>query len=316
MNKNQRDLDGIKYHLEQAGIMEYLNDPNVTEVMLNPDGQVWIEAFGKPMFYARDIDAEKSVRILNALGDYHGQVLTSTSPILECEIPTDGSRFEGLIPPIVAKPSFVIRKKATKIFTFDDYIASGTMDEAQAHVLTKFIRKHKNIVVVGGTGSGKTTLVNALLDKMTEEFQHERFVILEDTNEIQCKAKNHVVKRTNQTANVTMQTLLRTTLRYRPDRIIVGEVRGGEALDLLKAWNTGHPGGLATIHADSAFQGLSRFEQCVNEVLPTVNQLLIANTVHVLVFIKRTEKGRRIEEILEVSGFENGRYITYPALID
>ncbi|WP_363318260.1 ATPase, T2SS/T4P/T4SS family, partial [uncultured Vibrio sp.] len=185
------------------------------------------------------VSPDKATRVLNALSDYHKTVVTSSSPILECELPTDGSRFEGLVPPLVDNPSFVIRKKATRIFTFTDYLASNALSATAAHHLIELIDRHRNIVVVGGTGSGKTTFVNALLYEMAQRFPNERCILLEDTNELQCSAPNHVIKRTHPNADISMRTLLRTTLRYRPDRIIVGEVRGGEALELLKAWNTG-----------------------------------------------------------------------------
>lgn len=306
-----RTLQGISYHFEVAGLLPYLNDASVTEIMLNPDGQLWIERQGEPMQPVGEVKGEDATRILNALSDYHRQTVTEKSPILECEVPLDGSRFEGLIPPLVERPSFVLRKKATRVFTFDDYLASKAMTEAVARQLIELIQHHRNIVVVGGTGSGKTTFVNALLHQISTLFPHERFVILEDTNELQCSAPNHVIKRTNMGANVTMRTLLKTTLRYRPDRIIVGEVRGGEALDLLKAWNTGHPGGVATIHADSAIQGLARFEQCVSEASPHLNQTLIASGVHALVFMTRGDDGqRRIKELVRVEGFDGQEYDT------
>ncbi len=306
-----RALQGIRYHFEQAGLLAYLEEPTLTEIMLNPDGKLWVERQGAPMAHVGFVDSEDATRLLNALSDYHRQTVTATNPILECELPLDGSRFEGLIPPLVERPSFVIRKKAQRIYTFDDYQAAGTLTEAVATMLRELILTKRNIVVVGGTGSGKTTFVNALLHQITELAPDERFVIIEDTNELQCSAPNHVIKRTNERAEVSMRTLLRTTLRYRPDRIIVGEVRGGEALDLLKAWNTGHPGGVATIHADSARQGLARFEQCVSEATPHLSQSLIASGVHALVFMARSPDGRRgIKEVLTVQGFNGDDYDT------
>lgn len=306
-----RALQGIRHHFLQAGLLDYLEDPNLTEIMLNPDGKLWVERQGEPMTHVGEVAAEDATRILNALSDYHRQTVTATSPILECELPLDGSRFEGLIAPLVEKPSFVIRKKASRVFTFDDYLKAGTLTKEVANVLRELITARRNIMVVGGTGSGKTTFVNAMLHQISSMYPDERFVILEDTNELQCSAPNHVIKRTNDAANVSMRTLLRTTLRYRPDRIIVGEVRGGEALDLLKAWNTGHPGGVATIHADSAKQGLDRLEQCVREAIATPNPTLIASGVHALVFMARTAEGKRyIKEVVLVNGLNETGYDT------
>ncbi|TNZ84536.1 P-type conjugative transfer ATPase TrbB, partial [Vibrio parahaemolyticus] len=298
-----RALQGIRHHFLQAGLLDYLEDPNLTEIMLNPDGKLWIERQGEAMAHMGEVTPEDATRILNAVSDYHRQTVTASQPILECELPLDGSRFEGLIPPLVENPSFVIRKKATRVFTFDDYIKAGTLSREAANVLRQLIVDKRNILVAGGTGSGKTTFSNALLHQISMVAPDERMVIIEDTNELQCSAPNHVIKRTNDTANVSMRTLLRTTLRYRPDRIIVGEVRGGEALDLLKAWNTGHPGGIATIHADSAKQGLARLEQCVSEATATPNRALIASGIHAVVFMTRTPEGKRvIKEVIQVNG--------------
>ncbi len=197
------------------------------------------------------------------------------------------------------------------MFTFDDYIKAGTLSREAANVLRQLIVDKRNILVAGGTGSGKTTFGNALLHQISMVAPDERMVIIEDTNELQCSAPNHVIKRTNDHANVSMRTLLRTTLRYRPDRIMVGEVRGGEALDLLKAWNTGHPGGIATIHADSARQGLDRLEQCVSEATATPNRALIASGIHAVVFMTRTPEGKRvIKEVIQVNGLSDTGYDT------
>ncbi|EKQ3596341.1 TPA: P-type conjugative transfer ATPase TrbB [Vibrio parahaemolyticus] len=306
-----RALQGIRHHFLQAGLLDYLEDPDLTEIMLNPDGKLWIERQGEAMTHVGEVTSEDATRILNAVSDYHRQTVTATQPILECELPLDGSRFEGLIPPLVENPSFVIRKKATRVFTFDDYIKAGTLSREAANVLRQLIVDKRNILVAGGTGSGKTTFGNALLHQISMMAPDERMVIIEDTNELQCSAPNHVIKRTNDTANVSMRTLLRTTLRYRPDRIMVGEVRGGEALDLLKAWNTGHPGGIATIHADSARQGLDRLEQCVSEATATPNRALIASGIHAVVFMARTSEGKRvIKEVIQVNGLSDTGYDT------
>ncbi|HBC3902265.1 P-type conjugative transfer ATPase TrbB [Vibrio harveyi] len=306
-----RALQGIRYHFEKAGLLTYLEEPNLTEIMLNPDGNLWVERQGEAMTLVGTVASDDATRILNVLSDYHRQTVTATNPILECELPLDGSRFEGLIPPLVENPSFVIRKKATRVFTFDDYINTGTLSLEAANVLRGLIVDKRNILVAGGTGSGKTTFGNALLHQISMVAPDERMVIIEDTNELQCSAPNHVIKRTNDTAGVSMRTLLRTTLRYRPDRIIVGEVRGGEALDLLKAWNTGHPGGIATIHADSARQGLDRLEQCVSEATATPNRALITSGIHAVVFMARTSEGKRlIKEVVQVNGFSDTGYDT------
>ncbi|MFY9876847.1 MAG: P-type conjugative transfer ATPase TrbB, partial [Rhodomicrobium sp.] len=248
--------DRIKQKLERElgdPVIGALRDASVIEIMLNPDGGLWVERFGRPMARLGEMLPHQAEAAMATLAATHRTTITRQSPILECELP-DGSRFEGLIPPVVAGPSFCIRKRASRIFTLDDYVASGAMTLRQRELIRKAALDHQNILIVGGTGSGKTTLVNAVIHLIAEELPHERLLILEDTAEIQCAAPNRVFKRT--TDAIDLRRLLRSTMRYRPDRIIVGEVRGGECLDLLKAWNTGHPGGVATVHANDAPGGL------------------------------------------------------------
>jgi P-type conjugative transfer ATPase TrbB len=174
------------------------------------------------------------------------------------------------------------------------------------------ILSHKNILIVGGTGSGKTTFANAIIDGIAENCPNDRLIIIEDTAELQCNAANVVTLRSSD--NVSMNQLLRATMRLRPDRILVGEVRGPEAMSLLKAWNTGHPGGLATVHANSAAAGLIRLEQLIAESGTTVSmQPLIAEAVDLIVFIEKYNKGRRIKTVATVNGLNNtGDYIINP----
>ncbi len=302
-------ISSLIAHIGPA-IMSKLDDPNVMEILLNPDGNLWVEEFGQPMTLFGTLSSVKASLVLKSIAGFHDAVVNADHPILECELPIDGSRFEGIIPPVTAAPTFTIRKKAVKIFTLHEYISSGTLTQAQYECLIKAIASHKNMLIVGGTGSGKTTFANALIDAMVKHDENDRIIIIEDTNEIQCSAPNFVALRAN--TNTTMNQLLRATLRLRPDRILIGEVRGGEALALLKAWNTGHPGGIATIHADSAVMGLSRLEDCISEATATINKTLIANAINLIVFIKKNREGRRIEEIIEVTGFEAGHYHTQP----
>ena len=237
-----------------------------------------------------------AMALLGTIADGLGTVVTKASPILEGELPLDGSRFEGLIPPVVARPTFTIRKKALLVFTLDDYVNQGILEEAQKAVIQDAIREHRNILVVGGTGSGKTTLTNGIIAEMVRLTPEDRLVIMEDTAEIQCQAENAVILRTS--IDITMQQLLRATMRLRPDRIIVGEVRGAEALALLKAWNTGHPGGIATLHANSADSGLVRLEQLIAESgIQADMKALIDEAVDVVIFIEKSNGGRRIREI-------------------
>ena len=200
-----------------------------------------------------------------------------------------------------------IRKPALRILTIADYIRDQIMVSIQADALRQAVRERKNILVAGGTSSGKTTLTNALLAEIAD--CDERVILIEDTRELQCAAKDCVALRTH-AGVVSMGDLVRSTLRLRPDRIIVGEVRGAEALDMLKAWNTGHPGGIATVHANAARSALYRLEQLVQESVPIVPRRLIADAIDMVVFIAGRGSGRRIETIAEVTGIDShGDYV-------
>ncbi|WP_338726613.1 P-type conjugative transfer ATPase TrbB [Shewanella baltica] len=295
-------LSSIKSHMGQS-ILDKLNDPNVIEIMLNPDGQLWVEEFGEPMTVFGAMSPGQASLFMKAIAGYHNVVISNEKPILECELPIDGSRFEGLFPPVTANPAFTIRKKAVKVFTLQNYLDNKTLSQVQFDAINTAIATHQNILIVGGTGSGKTTLANALIDSMVLHNKDERIVIMEDTNELQCNARNSVILRSNE--HTSINRLLRATLRLRPDRILVGEVRGGEALELLKGWNTGHPGGIATVHADSAIKGLERLEDLIAEAVPTVNKSMIANTINVIVFICKHPTGRKIEEVIQVTGHDS-----------
>ncbi|MCW5321899.1 P-type conjugative transfer ATPase TrbB [Verminephrobacter aporrectodeae subsp. tuberculatae] len=291
-------------------LLAALHDPRTVEVMLNADGRLWQERLGEPMVSIGSLRAAQAQAIIETVAGYHGKEVTRHKPILEGELPIDGSRFAGQLPPVVPAPTFAIRKKAVAIFTLDEYVEHGVMTRAQHDALAAAVAAHRNILVVGGTGSGKTTLVNAIINQMVIHDPSERVFIIEDTGEIQCAAENYVQYHTS--IDVSMTELLKTTLRMRPDRILVGEVRGPEALDLLMAWNTGHEGGSATLHANNAKAGLDRLAMLISmhPDSPKPIEPLISAAVHVVVHIVRTTQGRRVQEIIEVSGFRDGQYVT------
>jgi len=292
-------------------LLSALNDPRTVEIMLNADGKLWQERLGEPMKCIGSLRPAQAQAIIETIAGYHGKEVTRHKPVLEGELPLDGSRFAGQLPPVVPAPTFAIRKKAIAVFTLEQYVGQGIMTTAQHDAVIAAVKAHRNILVIGGTGSGKTTLVNAIINEMVVQNPAERIFIIEDTGEIQCAAENHVQYHTS--IDVSMTALLKTTLRMRPDRILVGEVRGPEALDLLMAWNTGHEGGAATLHANNAKAGLDRLAMLVSmhPDSPHPIEPLIGEAVHVVVHIARTPDGsRRIQEAIEVSGYANGQYIT------
>jgi type IV secretion system protein VirB11 len=279
-----------------------LADPEVIEIMLNPDGQLWIEYLGpRGMEQAGQLAATQAMGIIATVAGILETEVTPERPILECELPSDGSRFEALVPPIVVNPVFTIRKKALLVYTLDDYVQQSIMSRAQQEAIERAVRDRENILVCGGTGSGKTTLANAVLECVARVAGEHRVVIIEDTRELQSAARNVVFLRTSD--NVTMTMLLRATMRLRPDRIIVGEVRDLSALALLKAWNTGHPGGVGTVHANNSPAALVRLGQLIQEAGVPPMPELIAEAVGVIVSIVRAPAGRKIEEVIRVKTY-------------
>ena len=285
-------------------ILGPLGDPQVVEIMLNPDGSLWVDRLGAGMERVASIEPVRALTIVNTVAAMLDAVVTPDHPILECELPLDGSRFEALIPPLVERASFALRKKAALVFTLADYVAKGIMTQAQCQAIEDAVADRRNILVSGGTGTGKTTLANAILDAVARVSRDHRIVVIEDTRELQVNAENVVFLRTSD--NTDMTRLLRATMRLRPDRIVVGEVRDGSALALLKAWNTGHPGGVGTVHANGASAALIRVGQLIQEAGVPPNPELIAEAVNVVVSIKRTGEGRRVEEVSLVRGWSAG----------
>lgn len=289
-----------------------LHDPLTVEIMLNADGTLWQERLGEKMKVIGKIIPSNAEAAMRTIAAALGTTITEERPILEGVLPLDGSRFAGWLPPVVAAPSFAVRKKASRVFTLNQYVESNIMSQAQCDAIRKAVSDHRNILVIGGTGSGKTTLTNAIIYEMVEQDPQQRIFIIEDTGEIQCSAKNAVQFYTSESTSMT--ALLKTTLRGRPDRILVGEVRGAEALDLLDAWNTGHEGGIATLHANNAPAGLDRLKSMItrNPSAPKDIEPLIGEAVHVIVHIARSEEGsRKVESVLYVDGYKNGSFKTH-----
>ena len=284
-----------------------LADPLVIEVMVNPDGALRLDRLGEGRTDTQvRYDPAQVERIIRLVASHARTEVHAGSPIVSAELPPHGAgageRFEGVLPPISLAPCFSIRKPATRIYSLLDYVSDGIMSADTARLLSLAVVERRNILVAGGTSSGKTTLANALLAEMAH--LDERVILIEDTRELQSLGADTVALRTR-AGTVTMADLVRSTLRLRPDRIIIGEIRGGEALDMLKAWNTGHPGGIATVHANSARSALHRVEQLVQEAVVTVPQRLIAEAIDMIVFIAGRGTARRIDTVVRVAGLDS-----------
>ncbi|MCK1705083.1 P-type conjugative transfer ATPase TrbB [Bradyrhizobium sp. 146] len=283
-------------------IATFLEDPSIVEVMLNPDGRLWIDRLsGGLEDSGRTMSAADGERIVRLVAHHVGAEVHGEKPRVSAELPETGERFEGLLPPVVAAPAFAIRKPAVAVFTLDDYAAAGIMTTGQAGLLREAVAARKNILVAGGTSTGKTTLTNALLAEIAGTT--DRVVLIEDTRELQCRAPNLVALRTKDGV-ASLSDLVRSSLRLRPDRIPVGEVRGSEALELLKAWGTGHPGGIGTIHAGSALGALRRLEQLIQEAVLTVPKALIAETIDLVAVLRGRGSERRLAELALIAGLD------------
>jgi type IV secretion system protein VirB11 len=283
-----------------------LDDANVVEIMLNPNGKLFIERLGHGIAAAGEMSPAAAEMVIGTVAHALQSAVDTEQPIISGELPIGGHRFEGLLPPIVAKPAFAIRRRASHVIPLQDYVQSGIMTDYQVSTIRSAITARLNIIICGGTGSGKTTLANAIIDEIVRSAPDDRLVILEDTAEIQCSAANAALLRTTDT--IDMVRLLKSTMRLRPDRIVVGEVRDGAALTLLKSWNTGHPGGVATVHANTALSALRRLEQLTAEASQQPMQEVIGEAVDLVISIERSSRGRRVRDLIHVERFIDGQY--------
>ena len=300
----ERRLDELLRRQLGPHILAAIADSRITDILVNDDGRVWFEAHGKGIYEAGfSLPASQVESLIGTAAAALNTVANAEHPIVEGELPLERIRFEGLLPPVARRPCIAIRKPAQVLYSLDDYVRDGIVSAAQADIFRDAIRHRRNIAIGGGTGSGKTTLAGALINEMVAfSAPGERYVIIEDTLEIQCRAQNLVQLHTSEHADLTR--LVRATMRLRPDRIIIGEVRGAEALALLKAWATGHPGGVTTVHANSAPGVLTRLSSLVQEAGVPPQPELIAETIDLLAFIARTPAGRRVTELVRVEGYE------------
>ena len=283
-----------------------LEDPDVVEVLLNPDGSLWLDKLrsGRERTGER-LSPEDAERIIRLVAGHLRVEVHAGAPMVSAELPETGERFEGVLPPVTRAPAFAIRKRASGVIPLARYVADGVMTQAQADVLRAAVLDRKNILIAGGTSSGKTTLANALLQVMAET--GDRVILLEDTIELQCLSDDHIALRTR-AGVATLTDLVRSVMRLCPDRVVVGEVRGGEALDLIKVWGTGHPGGIATIHAGSVVGALARLEQLTLEVATTVPRALIAEAVDLVVYLEGRGGARRVRKISRLTVLSGQKY--------
>lgn len=304
----RRVVEALRHAMGET-IRAGLDDPDVIEVMVNPDGRIWFDRIGRGREATDQVLAPAdSESILRLLADHVGVVVTAERPLVSATLPLTGERFQGIFPPITTAPSFAIRKPARSVFRLDDYVRRGHLTAGQAGTLRQAIADRLNILIIGGTSSGKTTFANALLADPV--FSEDRVVIIEDTPELQCAAPDCLPMLTRKIEpKVTAQDLVVAALRLRPDRIVIGEVRDGAALEMIKAWNTGHPGGLGTLHANSPIDALYRIEDLIGEVSERIPYRAIASSLNVIVEIKRTPQGRRVSGILRVLGWQDGKYL-------
>jgi type IV secretion system protein TrbB len=311
-------------------VLQFLADERTEDVVLNPDSSLWVKRMGFGFQRVGEMSSAQAGSALNTIAAWKGTVMNHDRPILETELPLDGSRFEGITSPVVRRPVFAIRLRPKQIFTLDEYeeaeiitrkddplngtrkrgaFAEEVRGLSHAAIIRAAVAEKKNILVVGATGSGKTTLVNAILDELSQVAPCDRVVSIEDTTELQCTATNYVDLRA--VGSVTMLDCLRACMRLKPTRIVVGEVRGAEAHTMLKAWNTGHPGGAATVHANDALSGLIRLESLVAEATSAPQQALIAEAIDLVIFVDQESAlpaGRKVREVMIVSGYRDGRY--------
>ena len=332
INDEQQQRLEVKLRREFGDIvLKSLADDRTEDIMLNPDSSVWVKRMGEGFSRIGEMSAAAAASALGTVAAWRGTVLNHERPILETELPIDGSRFEALVPPVVRKPVFAIRLRPRRIFTLQDYEAGQILTEKDdpvnrlrrnddfaaslrglkhAEIIRAAVRARKNLLVVGSTGSGKTTLVNAILEALAQLTPNDRVISIEDTTELQCPVRNYLDLRA--VGSVTMLECLRACMRLKPTRIVVGEVRGAEAHTLLKAWNTGHPGGAATVHANDAMSGLIRLESLVAEATNAPQQNLIAEAVDLVIFVDEEpglKAGRKVREVLLVTGYRDGQYL-------
>lgn len=295
----------LEHELERLGILEYLKDDTVTEIMVNPDNKIHIKVLGQGKIFTGKISDPGIARnIINTLAALDGIVVNELNPGISTNLPLTNSRFEAMIPIIVENPCFTIRKKILKVLKLDDYVNQGAFTEKEKDLIISYVKNKRNILIVGGTDTGKTTFANAVIDNM----QNERLYFIEEVRELQSTNDDNTFVLTIQGIYSPQQALKRA-MRWSIDRIIMGEVRGAEAFDLLNAFNSGHEGGLCTIHANDCYGGLSKLETYILYEKSNPLSDLIARVINVVITMKIEDNKRVLDSIAEVKDYVNGKYI-------
>lgn len=323
LRQERRETDyaeQMRHHLGPA--MALFEDPDVAEVYVNPGAsRVWVEnrRLGRRAT-GLQLEPDRIRAFLNTVADRERETLGVSSAHIAAQLPLayfEGARLQGLLPRVVASPCFVIRKRPDRVYPLAEYIERGMMTAAQYAAIVRAIEERQNILVAGGTGSGKTTLVNAILKGMTDSNPEDRFVILEDTPELQCEAPDRCSMQT--TLALDLADLVKLTLRTSPDRIIVGEVRDEAALHLMDGWVTGHPGGAGTVHATTAQGALRRMERLARRAANTDHSELVAEAIDLVVLIAGTGRSRKVMDVVRVESeldsrgrYSRGRYQVRP----
>jgi pilus assembly protein CpaF len=291
-------------------IEHLIRDDSISEVMVNGPDHIFIEKAGFIETVSGIHLGEKSLMVaVKNIARRLGSDICEAQPILDSRLP-DGSRVAVVIPPCsVNGVTLTIRKFNSRHFNIEDLVEAGTMERWLAHQLEGYVLGRKNILIAGGTGTGKTSLLNVLGKFIPAD---ERILLIEDTSEIHLAQDNLVRfearRPQNELPAITIRDLLKAALRHRPDRLILGEIRGGEAFDLLQLLNTGHSGSLSTIHASSARQGLARFTSCVLqsrvEIPWRAIKTNVGDSVNVVVHLERRPGRRFVSEVIEIHGYD------------
>lgn len=288
-------------------MIKLLEDNAITDIMKNGDGRIWVKKLGCKEHIDTGIclAPNAALQIVETIASLTNTVCNTEKTRVSAELPGNGHRFEGIIPPVTETATFAIRKKTLLRLTLDDYYQKKALTLTQKNRLIKGVWDYENILVAGGTGSGKTTFTNGVLSEMAKTT--DRILTIQDTIELQCPCENKVEMRTGDYTSI--DDCIKSALRYYPKRIVIGEIRGAEAYSMLDAWGTGHPGGLCTIHSNSARHTLERLERLVRIVSQHSQRETIAETIGLIVYMEEAASGHRVREMVEVKGLKNNDYV-------